>query len=570
MKKLTCTLLCIVMLLCSLTVFTACAPKDDGATINVYLGNELFDFDPSDYYVDSNADQLMSLLYEPLFRVNEKGKLEKAAAKKYKVDKDERTIVIDLRETYWSDDTRVSAADFVYALRDRILNPANPNPAAALFYDIENAAAAKSGSASISDIGIVASETYQLTITYREGADYEALLYNLASVAASPVKFDAVAGAPTYWSKNVNTMVFNGPFKIKTFDTTAGTMTLGRNLGFHQEPTKKDYDNQVRPNELFAYFTLSGAEEVAVSYADLEEKTVFYMTDASLADRAEYMDKADVYDDTSVYTYVFNTNNPLFADVRVRQALSLAIDREAIAEAVVFGKAANGFIPDFMGGSSENLISTSADLDAARSLLANVDFSGINKSFTLTVDDNEESRAIAELVTAAWSELGFNVRIKYASPKNAVIQEIQIRDSGIQWLVKEASLGNVQFDVLAVDWQLYSTDPFVGLCAFSSNLGGGGYDTKTNSTRNNISGWFSGEYDHLLNSAYKSYGDTRAQHLEDAEALLCENLPVCPILFNQTFAIEAKDISRVDVDAFGNLVFTDMKLKKYRDYLPEE
>lgn len=567
MKKIISLILAVAMMLGALALFTGCATKHPGATINVYLGNSVYDFDPTDYYADSNADQLMSLLFEPLFSVNDDGKLEKAAAKKYEVDYETRTIVIDIRETYWSDDTRVCAADFVYAIRDRILNPANPNPAAALFYDIENAAAAKSGNVSISDIGIVASENYQLTITYREGADVDQLLKNLASVAASPVKSATVESAPTYWSKTVNTMVFNGPFKIKTFDNTTGEMTLTRNLGYHQDPTVKDYDNKVRPNQLIATFTVGG-EPVAVSYADLENKTVFYMTDASVEDRANH--GGSTYDDTSVYAYVFNTTNPLFADARVRKALSMAIDREAIVNAVKLGKAANGFIPDFMGGSSEALINTTADLEGARALLAGVDFTGISKSFTLTVNNDEESKIIAELVVAAWNSLGFNVTVKYAGVKNAVVQEIQITDSEIQWLVKEASYGNYKFDVLAVDWQLYSTDPFVGLSAFSTSLGGGGYDVAGSTNRLNIAGWQSASYDSLINGAFKNMGDTRAEYLKDAEALLCEAAPVCPILFNQTVSYASSEIKKVTVDGYGNIVFTDMKLKNYEDYLPEE
>ncbi len=566
MKRILSLILAVSLMLGALSVFTGCATKHPGATINVYLGNTVYDFDPTDYYADSNADQLMSLLYEPLFRVNEKGKLEKAAAKKYKINEEERTIVIDLRETYWSDDTRVCAADFVYAIRDRVLNPSNPNPAAALFYDIENAAAAKSGSVSISDIGIVASENYQLTITYREGANVDRLLKNLASVAASPVKSSTVESAPTYWSKTVNTMVFNGPFKIKTFDLAAGSMTIGRNVGYHQEPTAKNYDNKVRPNELEASFTVNGAE-IDISYADIESKTVFYMSDAAIADRAN---SSTSYDDTSVYTYIFNTNNPLFADAKVRQALSMAIDREAIVNAIKLGKAANGFIPDFMGGSSETLIKTTADLDAARKLLGEVDFGGISKAFTLTVNNDEESKAIADLVAAAWRQLGFNVTVKTAGVINTVIQEIQISDSEIQWLLKEASYGNCEFDVLAVDWQLYSTDPFVGLSAFSSNLGGGGYDVTNNTTRKNVSGWYSAEYDELLVGAYRMSGEEEAKYLADAEKLLCEAMPVCPIIFNQTVGFEGKDLKKVAVDAFGNLIFTDTKLKNYKKYLPEE
>ena len=40
------------------------------------LGEKVYDFDPTDYYVDSNAELVMGLLYDPLFRVNEKGKIK--------------------------------------------------------------------------------------------------------------------------------------------------------------------------------------------------------------------------------------------------------------------------------------------------------------------------------------------------------------------------------------------------------------------------------------------------------------------------------------------------------------
>ena len=84
MKKILSLVLALSLLLGSALVLTSCgAPDDEGAQISVYLGEPIYDFDPTDYYVDSNADQLMSLLYEPLFTVTEKGKLKEAAAKEY-------------------------------------------------------------------------------------------------------------------------------------------------------------------------------------------------------------------------------------------------------------------------------------------------------------------------------------------------------------------------------------------------------------------------------------------------------------------------------------------------------
>ena len=114
MKKIVSLLLTLSILVLCVSALSSCgAPKDDGAEISVYLGERIYDFDPTDYYVDSNAESVMSLLFEPLFKLTAKGKLECAMAKDYDVDEDERTIVITLRESYWSDGALVKAEDYV-------------------------------------------------------------------------------------------------------------------------------------------------------------------------------------------------------------------------------------------------------------------------------------------------------------------------------------------------------------------------------------------------------------------------------------------------------------------------
>ena len=79
MKRTLSLLLALVMLFGALASLTSCGvPKNSGAEINVYLGAQIFDFDPSDYYVSANAEQVLSLIYEPLFTVNKNGKLKLA------------------------------------------------------------------------------------------------------------------------------------------------------------------------------------------------------------------------------------------------------------------------------------------------------------------------------------------------------------------------------------------------------------------------------------------------------------------------------------------------------------
>ena len=583
MKRTLSLFLALIMIFGALATLTSCgAPKNDGAEINIYLGAEVFDFDPSDYYVSDNAELVLALIYEPLFSVNEKGKLKLAGAKDYEVDKEERKIVITLRETYWSDNVKVRAADYVYAWCDRILATDKPNPAASLFLDVEGVQEMLRGD-STAEVGIAATEMDQITITYREGADYERLLKNLASVAASPVRQDIVETAETYWSKTANTIVTNGPFRVQSYNRDDRTFELARNLGYHQNPNVKDYDNKVRPALLYGSFTTADSG-ITVSYEDIKNRTVFIMADASLSDRAANKKKAETQDHTSTYTYVFNTEHPLFAEANVRLALSEAIDRDAIIEAITFGKAADGFIPDVSGGAKEKFISSEADLTKAKEYLAaaNQDVVNANKAFTLTVNNDPESLKIAEIVKEAWTKLDFTVEIDAVGEYESPVNGLTVVDSEIQYLIKNASYGQRDFDVIAVDWQTYSKDASVGLASLTSNLNGMGKEqfvgdpalgtADYSEARGNVTGWSDATYDSLVEEAIKATNKKdRAAKLAEAEEYLLKAMPVCPLVFNQSFVFVGSKISKVGFDGLGNLDLTNAKLRGYTKYYkPEE
>ncbi len=600
MKKIISALLALLMIVSSMTILTSCGtPKDDGAEISIYLGDKVFDFDPSDYYVSTNAEQILSLLYEPLFRLSENGNLKKAAADSYDIDEDEHKITIELKESYWSDKIQLKASDFVYAWCERIINPAMANPAAALFLDIVGVKEVMAGEGTTADIGIKATEMMRIDIEYCDDADPKEILKNLASIATAPVREDIVEASPSYWSKTVNTITTNGPFKMKTYSKINGEFELTRNVGYHQSPEKKDYDNVVNPGLLYSTFRMSD-EDVEVSYEDIENKVTFIMTDAPLSVRKDYSKKAEVVDHTSTYTYVFNTKNPLFADKNVRLALSAAIDRNEIVKAITFGKAADGFIPDASFGSEKSFISASANMDKAREYLSKADSAVVaaNKSFTVFIDTDEQSAKIAELVCAAWNELGFDVTYKALEPveteilqegfnpgKTDVITEVvtTIQDSGIQALVADIANGKTtDFDVIAIDWQMYSTYAAAGLSSLTSDMHGCGVDfirgdvengvADSVNKRTNITGWSSTEYDALVEAVRtaEKKKDKKAA-VEAAEEYLMSEMPVCPIIFNQNFYFKSSKISKIKIDGFGNFVFTDVKLGSYKKYLkPEE
>ncbi len=577
MKRILSFALALALLVGCAAALSGCSSKEEnGPQFHVYLGEEVYDFDPGDYYVSADAEQIMSLLYEPLFDLSENGKLQLAAAKNYIVDEKERTITITIRESYWSNGTRLLAQDFVFAWT-RILNPDISNPAAALFYDIEGALDVKNNDASggiyNESLGIKAESAYNIKITYREGADYKQILKNLASVATSPINRSAYEQDPAKWSKNLSTMVFNGPFTITALNYTEGVFRLTKNAGYHQDPTEAKPMKYVTPHVIFSNFNK------ALTYEDIENKTIFYMGDASLAERAEYANKAESADLLSTYSYLFNTKtNDFLKNKDVRKALTIAIDRNEIVEAVTFGKAAAGLIPDACDDFRETAILTSeANITKAKELLSGVSGIGaMDTAITLTVNDDEQSVKIAELVAARWESLGngISVTVNAVNFKTSKSENVNYYDSEIQQIIKEASEGNIDFDVIGIDLAMYSEDPFVALAGFSSNYATNGFkvDASNNTiVREHVTGWTSEGYDALIDAAYKATdSDTRTAKLREAEALLLEECPVAPIIYNQNFAFVGSKLKNVEIDGFGHFVFKEANLKNYEAYLPKE
>ena len=253
----------------------------------------------------------------------------------------------------------------------------------------------------------------------------------------------------------------------------------------------------------------------------------------------------------------------------------MAIDREQIVNALTYGKAANGFIPDAFGGSDLELISTKANIAAANELLAGVTFTpSMKKTFTLTVENTQRARAIAEIVKASWESLdaGFTVNIEYVGVIENNANGSYVKDAEMQVLVKEAVHGMRDFDCIGFDWQFYSDDAaFTGLASLTSSLGGYGVDYSTGKDRYNVSGWNDIYYNHLVNTAYNANTEEeRVEALEEAEKFLIASMPIVPLVFNETVTFTSSKLKKVGFTYLGNPVLTNAKLKNYKDYLPKE
>lgn len=547
---------------------------DKGAIISMYLSSEVYDFDPQRSINDDSMLKIYSLIYEGLTTLDANGKWQNALMKSYKIDKDtdkEFSILINLKNSRWSDARTVQAADFTYAWK-RILDPDSTCEAASLLYDIKNARDIKMGDATIDDLGANAVDTYTIRIEFEHKVDLDDFFTKMSSVALVPLREDVVSHyGEEHWSAKTSTIVTNGPFVPKGIEY-GSLLRLDRNAYYYTNPDKNEVpDKYVVPYRLVTDYTM----DATAALEALDNGEIFYDGEIPLALRAEMAKKATVTDLMATHTYMFNTSNELFSDARVRRALSLAIDREAIAEMVVFADAATGYIPnkvfDVKRGSSfrkvgGKLIETTADVAAAKALLAEA---GVTRgSFTITVRDNEVDVAIAEYVKDAWEALGFDVEI------NALSTSKYRGDSAIAVDDFQAAYDTGDFDVIGYDMTMLSPDAFGALSQFALSFSGNGVDMKspTYDLYTHISGFNSEEYNALIESAYSETDKAKKTAiLHEAEEMLMEEMPVMPIIFlKDAYLSNSKVISGIKTTYYGVRDFKELKQKNYMKYKATE
>ena len=214
----------IALILCLFTlvaVLASCAGSIDptseykGEQITMYLSETVYDLDPARAYKNDSTKAIVSMLFGTLFVLDENGDVQPSLAASYSTEeKDgEYYMYITMADTYWSDNTPITADDVVFAWK-RLLNPNNAFEAAALLYDIKNARAYSENKVSKDDVGITADKK-RLTIQFEEKIDYDHFLLNLTSLALAPLREDVVAGVKSEdWAKKPGTMVCSGPFKL--------------------------------------------------------------------------------------------------------------------------------------------------------------------------------------------------------------------------------------------------------------------------------------------------------------------------------------------------------------------
>lgn len=492
----------------ALVLMTAACGKsaddtDKATTLRMGNAGEPLTLDPARATI-VNEDRIIEGLFEGLTVLNPKAEPIPGVAESWTVSEDRLIWTFKLRDAKWSDGVPVTADDFVFSFQ-RLMDPKTRSNYASLFYMIKNAEAVNVKGAPLNSLGVSAKDPKTLVIELTNPTPFLPAL--LSHSLAYPVPRHVVDKLGPDWVKPGN-LVGNGAYVLKEWKPN-NFIRLEKNPQFH------DAANICLTQLLIFPTTDPAAAARAVRAGELD-------TNATFAGQNREVLKKELpgYVREAPYALIqyelFNLKNPKLKDARVRQALSLAIDRDLIATKIIGGASKPAFSivpPDTLGytggpitGMFEADLATR--LASARALLSAAGY-GPNKPLTLTLSHatNGDAPRYAPILQNTWQQIAPWVKIELLG------QDGQIHYSQVQ---------RGDFELANMGWYADYDDAKSFL-----------YILESRSAEMNSGRYENPSYDALLAKADQERDEgVRAKLLRSAEEMAVKDAALAPVFFD--------------------------------------
>jgi len=322
-------------------------------------------------------------------------------AERWETSPDGLTWTFHLRKARWSDGTTVTADNFVFAWR-RLLDPKTASRGAPNLWVVKNAHAITTGTMPPAALGVAAPNPSTLKITLEHPAPYLPELLTLQSALPLPPKPSFKPGA----------YISNGPYLLKAWAPN-DHVTLTKNPRF--------YDASAVKIDTVNYFPTADTQAALrrLRAGELDMQTPLPSAQLPWI-KANMPGALHIMPSLALAYLAINLRDPALADLRVRRALNLVYDREAVAGKVMkLGEIpAYAYVPpgmeNYRSGPQLDFkpMPYPARLALARRLMQDAGFGPFNKlTLTYATSGNPDSKRLAAVFQAMARQIYVDVRI---------------------------------------------------------------------------------------------------------------------------------------------------------------
>lgn len=464
---------------------------------------------------DASSTFVIRQLFSGLVTLDASLEVVPDLAEDWSISTDGLVYTFNLRnDAVFHDGRPVTATDFVYSI-ERACDPAlgEALPCGTYLNDIAGVPQKLAGQAdTISGLHVVDDHTLAITIDAPKAYFLSKLTYNTAYV----VDRNNIEEGRN-WTDDPNG---TGPFRLAEWEHDE-LLVLERNEQYYRDPPR-----------LERVVILLGAAASDPLYLYEQDEIDYTEVGTSVVARLEYdgsplAGELQVLPELSLYYVGLNTQMPPLDDPQVRQALTMAVNREKVARVTFEGRLvqAQGILPPGMPGYDETLAGLSYDPEGARQLLAASRYGGPEGMPRIVLYTS--GGGLGELLQAVWEEeLGVQVELRQ-----------------VQWSDFLAGLDARQYPAFVLSWIADYPDPQ----NFLQVLFGSG-------SPNNYVDYSNPEVDRLLDeAAIEQDPDRRMALYREAERLIVADAPVIPITHGVNYALTKPYVRGLDVTPMGLL-----------------
>ena len=468
-------------------------------------------------------------VFETLLIINENNEAVPGQAESWTTSEDGLTWTFTMRDGLkWSDGTDLNAKDFEYSFK-RMADPDTAAPYAetclGMIDGFEEAAGFPDADGNptvepnLDALNVKASDDGKtLTIVLAYPCSYFDKI--VAFAAMSPVQKATVEANGDAWCTSPDTYVCNGPFMITEW-TPSERIVLTKNPNY-----VGGWDSSKIVSESITLLLLEDSSASFAAYNSGEAQLIKDVPTDEIPSLTKAEDGGDFYVDTILGTYYVSLNlkRDAFKDAKVRRALSLAIDRDYVANTIMQGTYStadsivgpgivdeNGYFHD-NGNAPYISADYEANLAEAKKLLADAGYPNGEGYPTLEYSTNDAGYHVplAEYLQQTWGDLGITLSI-----------------SKMEWSSFTAARRAGEYDVARNGWVMDYNDPSNMLDLFCSGNG------------NNDGKYSNPEFDAAIEASRVADVSEHFAQLHKAEDILMEDTGCLPIAYYNDYWLQS-------------------------------